>query len=102
MKEVFAVVGGVVALGLMTWGGIYVKGFFDAEREAQRTRVFQESQAYTDGMKLQLNNLYLEYQKADTAGRVGIANVVRDTFASVDTTDYPSHLQQFLKTVGAR
>lgn len=102
MKEVLVVVGGIVALGLMTWGGIYVNGFFNAEREAQRTKVFQESQAYTDDMKLQLNNLYLEYQKADSAGRIGIANVVRDTFASVDTTDYPSHLQQFLSTVGAR
>lgn len=102
MKEVLVVVGGIVALGLMTWGGIYVNGFFNAEREAQRNKVFHESQAYTDGMKLQLNNLYLEYQKADSAGRIGIANVVRDTFASVDTTDFPPHLQQFLSTVGAR
>ena len=102
MKELLVVVGGIVAIGLMTWGGIYVKGFFDAEREAQRTKVFKESQAYNDGMKLQLNNLYLEYQKADSAGRIGIANAVRDTFASVDTNDYPTHLQQFLNSVGAR
>lgn len=32
MKEVLVVVGGIVALGLMTWGGIYVNGFFNAER----------------------------------------------------------------------
>ena len=95
-------VAGIVGLGMITWGGIYVTGFFNAEREAQRTRVFKESQAYTDGMRNQLNDLYLEYQKADTAGRIGIANVVRDTFASVDTASYPAHLQTFLRETGAR
>lgn len=92
----------VVGLGLLTWGGIYVNGFFNAEREAQRTKVFQESQAYNDGMKLQLNNLYLDYQTADSAGKIGIANATRDIFASVDTNDYPDHLQQFLREVKAR
>ena len=92
----------VIGLGLMTWGGIYVNGFFNAEREAQRTKVFQESQAYNDGMKLQLNNLYLDYQTADSAGKIGIANATRDIFASVDTNDYPDHLQQFLREVKAR
>lgn len=93
---------GIIGLGMITWGGIHVAGFFNAEREAQRTRIFKESQAYTDGMRNQLNDLYLEYQKADTAGRVGIANVVRDTFASVDTVAYPAHLQNFLRETGAR
>lgn len=102
MKTVLLGTAAIVGLGLLTWGGIYVNGFFNAEREAQRTKVFQESQAYTDGMKLQLNNLYMEYQKADTAGKIGIANATRDIFASVDTTDYPKHLQNFLMEVQAR
>ena len=92
----------VVGLGLLTWGGIYVNGFFNAEREAQRTNVLKESQAYTDGMRTQLNNLYLEYQKADNAGKMGIANATRDIFAAVDTADYPAYLQSFLTQVGAR
>ena len=95
-------VGGLIVAGLTTWGGIYVNGFFNAEREAQHTKVLKQSQAYTDGMRTQLNNLYLEYSKADTAGRIGIANAVRDIFASVDTSDYPSHLQSFLNETGAR
>jgi len=92
----------VVGVGLLTWGGIYVNGFFNAEREAQRTKVLKESQSYTDGMRTQLNNLYLEYQKADNAGKMGIANATRDFFAAVDTTDYPAYLQTFLTQVGAR
>ena len=92
----------VVGVGLLTWGGIYVNGFFNAEREAQRTKVLKESQSYTDGMRTQLNSLYLEYQKADNAGKMGIANATRDFFAAVDTTDYPAYLQTFLTQVGAR
>jgi hypothetical protein len=46
--------------------------------------------------------LYLDYQTADSAGRIGIANATRDIFASVDTTDYPKHLQEFLREVKAR
>ena len=102
MKTVLLGTAAIFGLGLLTWGGIYVNGFFDAEREAQRNKVFQESQSHTDGMKLQLNNLYMEYQKADTAGKIGIANATRDIFASVDTTDYPKHLQNFLLEVQAR
>lgn len=95
-------VAGFVGLGLLTWGGIYVNGFFNAEREAQRTKVFKESQAYNDGMRNELNDLFLAYNQADATGKIGIAAATRDKFASVDTTDYPEHLQAFLKTVGAR
>ena len=95
-------IAGVVSLGLLTWGGIYVNGFFNAEREAQRTKVFQESQAYNDGMRLQLNNQCVEYDKADTTGRIGIKNMVQDTFASLDTSTYPAHLQQCLRNMGVR
>lgn len=95
-------VAAIVGIGLLTWGGIHVNGFFNAEREAQRTRVLKESQAYTDGMRTQLNNLYLEYQKVDAAGKIGIANATRDMFAAVDTMDYPDHLQTFLRQIGAR
>jgi hypothetical protein len=102
MKELLIGVSAVVGIGLLTWGGIYVNGFFNAEREAQRTKVFQESQAYNDGMRLQLNNQCIEYDKADAAGRVGIKNMVQDTFASLDTSDYPAHLQQCLRNMGVR
>jgi hypothetical protein len=95
-------VGSVVGLGLLTLGGIYVNGFSNDECKTPQTEVFQESQAYTDGMKLLLDNLFLEYQKADTPGKIGISNVVRDVFTGVDTTSFPPYLQQFLVTVGAR
>ena len=95
-------IAGLLALGLVTWGGIYVNGFFNAAREGQRTKVFVEGQAYIDGMKSELSDLFLQYNAADATGRLGIAAVTRDKFASVNTINYPAHLQGFLVTVGAR
>ena len=101
-KIVLYSVATISMLGLFTLGGIYVNGFFNSVREEQRTRVLKESQAYTDGMRKQLNDLYLEYQKADATGRIGISNAVRDIFSAVDTTDYPEYLQTFLRQTGVR
>jgi hypothetical protein len=104
--KVLGIIGGIIAffgvIFLLQWGGIIATGFFNAERETQRTRVFEESQAYTQGMKNELSDLFLQYQSATTSGRIGIAAVTRDKFAPVDTTDYPDHLQAFLRTIGAR
>lgn len=99
-----AIVGAAAVVGLMalSYGGLHWAGFLGKEREAIRTNIFKESQAYTDGKRNELNRLYLEYQKADTAGRIGIANATRDMFAAVDTTGYPTHLQAFLSSTGAK
>lgn len=91
-----------VGLGLVTWGGIYINGFFNTEREAQRTKVLQESFAYQRGMQDELNQLYLQYQSADTNERIGIRAVVRDKFGVVDTNSYPDYLQTFLNQVRTR
>lgn len=95
-------VGAIIALGALSFGGLYWAGFLGKHREALRTGILKESQAWTDGKKNELNRLYLEYQKADTAGRIGISNVARDSFAVEDTTSYPQHLQKFLSQIGAK
>ena len=92
----------VVGIGLLTWSGIYVTGFFNAEREAQRTNVVQESFAYQRGMQDELNDLFLQYNTAEPSGQIGIRAVVRDRFGTVDTTEYPAHLQTFLSQLGER
>lgn len=101
-KEIAYGLAGLVILGLVSWGGIYVGGFFNAEIEGQRTKVFHESQSYTDGMRNEANDLFLAYQTATAAGKVGIAAVTRDKFASVNTSGYPEHIQNFFRVTGAR
>jgi hypothetical protein len=53
-------------------------------------------------MKAELNTLYTVYQSSDTAGKIGIAILTRDTFANEDTAEYPQMLQDFLKEVKAK
>lgn len=93
---------GIAAFGAVTWGLLEYSGLMATRTESIRTTIFEESQAYTHGKRTDLNRLYLEYQKADAAGKVGISNAVRDMFAAVDTTEYPTHLQTFLSQTGAK
>lgn len=106
MKHAFKigaiVIASFVAILFFSYFMIHVTGFFKAASEAQRIKVFEQSKSYKQGMKSELNRLYLEYQKADTTGRIGISNVVRDQYAPVDTAGYKPHLQQFLTQTGAK
>lgn len=108
MKLKVAAIAGVgllVTIGVpagLQVAGIEWAGFLNKKVEQNRTEVLKESQSWTDGKRRELNNLYLQYQSADVAGKVGIANVVRDAFAAEDTTGYPQHLQAFLVEVKAR
>lgn len=106
MKDTFTVIGaaiaGIVGLMALSYFGLQWSGFLGAEREAIRTNILQESQAWEDGKRNDLNRMYLEYQKSDSAGRMGIKHAVADQFASVDTSEFPPHLQSFLSEIGVR
>lgn len=102
MKEIAYWVLGAIAFFVVLPAFVYYFGFINSEVESQRTKVFKNSQAYQDGMMLQLNSACMEYNKADATGRIGIKNMVADTFASVDTTSYPNHLQVCLNNIGVR
>lgn len=102
VKITTAGIAGILGLMAVSYFGLKWAGFLGVEREAIRTNIIKESQAYTDGKRNELNRLYLEYQKADSVGRIGISNATRDMFAAVDTSGYPSHLQQFLTETGAK
>lgn len=100
MKYVIIGIGGFVVFIAFSWFMLDVGGAFSAKREAIRTQVHAESQSYVDGMKRELGRVALEWQKADTAGRIGIESHVRDVYSGVDTTTYPTHLQDFLSQIG--
>lgn len=102
LQIIAAITGGIFTLCITSYLGLHWAGFLGKESEKLRTGILKESQAWTDGKRNELNRLYLEYQKADNAGRIGISNVVRDAFAAEDIGAYPAHLQTFLTQVGAR
>ncbi len=90
----------IVSLMALSYGGLYWAGFLGAKREAIRTEIHRESQSYTDGMRIELGRIKMEYDKADSAGRIGIKAHVQDTYSRVDTANYPDHLKSFLSQNG--
>lgn len=101
-KNTLIIVGSILGLMALSVGGIYWAGFTGSIAEGQRNRIVKQSQAYTDGMEKELTRYWVEYNRSEAAGKSVIAAAVRNTFASVDTEGYPSHLQTFLHEVGAR
>lgn len=101
-KIVLWSVAGLAAFLLFTFLALHWAGFLGVQSEKIRTDILKESQAFKDGKRNELNRLYLEFQKADSVGRIGIANATRDMFAAVDTAGYPAHLQQFLTETGTK
>lgn len=103
-KEIGVGVGGI-ALAIATLmglslGGLYWAGFLGKEAEKIRYDIHKESQSYRDGMQRELGRIKLEWDKADHTGRVGIEAHVRDTYSQTDTSEYPSHLKDFLSQIG--
>ena len=104
MKEGIGIAAVIVAVvfGFMvvSYAGLHWAGFLSKERETIRTTVHRESQSYTDGMRIELGRIKMEYDKADQQGRIGISAHVRDTYSRVDTSSYPDHLKAFLNQNG--
>ncbi len=92
---VFVVI--VTAIGFMTRGfGLISEKVFAPAQEQVRHDVFKESQSYRDGMANELDKMYLEYQKADEAGKAALRSVALHKVASFDVGKLPAHLQAFV------
>lgn len=96
------IAGAILGIMALSYFGLQWAGFLGKEREQIRRDIFENSQAFVHGKRNDLNRMCLEFDKADGAGRTGIANAIRDQFAAVDTSDYPTHLQSCLVAAGAR
>lgn len=104
MKEGFKIAGigiaSIVGLGLLSWGGLHWSGFLAKQREGIRYDIIKESQAHRDGMQRNLMQMQTDYLSADTAGKAAISAAVRHQYSQADTSEYPAHLQTFLRDMG--
>lgn len=90
----------VVAVGLAAAFGLgYFAyrnyAYFNPKYEQVRRNTFEQSQAYNDGMRRDLENLQMEYAKADDAGKVVIRSTALHRFAAYDIEKLPSDLRSF-------
>lgn len=74
---------------------------FAPKYEQVRHDTFKESQAYNDGMKNDLQDLWIQYTGANTTPeqRDALASTILHRFASYDDSRLPSDLGNFLRQV---
>ncbi len=63
--------------------------------EQIRRETFEQSQAYNEGMLRDLDNLQLQYVKADGPAKDALRAVILERFASYDIGRLPGRLQTF-------
>ena len=94
---VFALVA-ILGLGwLATGNDFFLYQFFAPKYEQVRHDTFKESQAYNDGMKNDLQDLWIQYSGDITpAQKEAIASTILHRFASYDESKLPPDLKMFL------
>lgn len=102
LKAALMLVAGAAAFMALTYGMLQWGGVLGVASEQIRHDIIKESQAWRDGKARDLSRLCLEHSRADQAGKIGIANAIRDQFAAEDTSNVPAHLQSCLFETGAR
>ena len=80
--------------------GMISYSFFGAWQESIRADIQRESFAYTQGNMNNLQQMLNDYNTADASGQQAILSGVRAQYGSVDTSEFPAHLRDFLRTAG--
>lgn len=81
------------------WAGWMSDKVFSPREEQVRRETFKQSQAYNDGMAQDLDRMFLDYGKADEAGRGAIRSVVLHRTAAYDLTLLPGHLSAWVRSL---
>jgi len=80
--------------------GMVSKEFFGKWSESIRYDIQKESQAHRDGLQRNLMAMQTDYLAADAAGKSAIIAAVKHQYSQADTSEFPAHLKDFLRTAG--
>jgi hypothetical protein len=98
-KEMFGVVGALVLGALLifgiSFGGYEMYKFFAPKYRAVDNQVYHESEQYNEGMIRDLENLQLEYTRADEAGKQSLRAIVLHRFSVYPVDKMPPNLRNF-------
>lgn len=100
MKDFMIVIAILLALMGLSYAGLVWNGILATKGEAIRTQVVEQSKAYRDGMRKELNRVAIEYAKADSVGKDAIRSYVVTAYAAEPVDEYPANLQTFLHDMG--
>jgi hypothetical protein len=91
IMAVFVVVGGILSF--------YLYSYFAPKYEQVRYDTFKQSQSYNDGMLRDLQDLRLEYIKANDEQKAALKAIVLHRFAVYDVDRLPVDLRQFYQSI---
>ena len=99
MKDVFT----SIAIGLMgiaflfglAFVGFEMSNYFAPKYRALDNKVFKESEQYNDGMIRDLENLQMEYMKANDSQKAALKDIILHRFAVYDVNRLPGNLYSF-------
>jgi hypothetical protein len=104
-KEISATVGVIASAILLIFGLSYLGyesyKFFAPKYRAVDNQVFKESEQYNDGMIRDLENLQLEYIKADNDGKQALRAIVLHRFSVYPEDKMPPNLRNFYNDLKA-
>lgn len=104
-KSVCFVIGGIVCLFMVIWviqgNDFFMYKFFAPKYEQARRETFEQSKAYNEGMKQELQNMMFEYIKAKPEHKDALASIVLHRTADYDLEKLPDDLRDFIKKLKA-
>ena len=99
MKEVFTFIATVIGIVALVLGLSFVSyelyAYFAPKYRAVDAQVFKESEQYNEGMIRDLENLQMEYVKADDAHKAILRDITIHRFEVYDTNRLPPNLFNF-------
>lgn len=105
MKNLFAIVGGLVAFVVVAIGlawifqgnDFFMYRWFAPKYEDVRRETFERSKAYRQGAVQELQNMQFEYVKADDAHKDALASIILHRSADLDEEVIPPDLRAFIR-----
>ena len=88
----------LVALG-GRFGSLWSNSFFAPKEEALRREVVEQSKAYRDGVIQDLNQLRIDYAKADPEVKPALASAIRHRAAGLPEEDMPADIAAFVRSL---
>lgn len=87
----------VGAVWFLTAVDFSVYKFWGIKYENTRREIFEQSKAYNQGQVQQLQNMYLDYAKADEAGKQAIRSTVLQRTADLNLEVLPANLRSWVE-----
>jgi hypothetical protein len=91
----------VIFIIACTFGGFYSYQYFAPKYRAVDNQVFKQSEQYNDGMIRDLENLQMEYVKADDTGKQSLRAIVLHRFSVYPEDRMPANLRNFYNSLKA-